>query len=183
MAVENESVIKNIINKTEVSLILDTYDDIFSDFDPRPFSERALSEDFLTAAKRATRDKGEDLELQLLIPKDSRNGGHEEIIKQRLKEYFKRHYRTLLRERIKRRNRAIIMIVIGFIIGLVDAFILTVLNLGAIPSDTIGLLMTPASWYTIWTGFDHLFSNPEDRAADEAFFKRLRNVHVTFVPY
>ena len=33
-----------------VSLWLDTYEDIFSDFDPRPYGQRALSEDFVAEA-------------------------------------------------------------------------------------------------------------------------------------
>ena len=46
-----------LLKKSEISLSLDNYDDIFSDFDPRPFSQRALSDDFLIEAKKASRDK------------------------------------------------------------------------------------------------------------------------------
>ena len=52
-----------------VSLWLDTYEDIFSDFDPHPFGQRALSEDFLAEAKRAVRDRRDEVpELRLLVP-------------------------------------------------------------------------------------------------------------------
>ena len=35
------------LKEGNISLILDSYDDIFSDFDQRDFSERSLSDDFL----------------------------------------------------------------------------------------------------------------------------------------
>ncbi|MBI2151367.1 hypothetical protein HYU21_01420, partial [Candidatus Woesearchaeota archaeon] len=35
------------VREGNISLVLDSYDDIFSDFDPRDYSEKALSEDFL----------------------------------------------------------------------------------------------------------------------------------------
>ena len=34
---------QDLLSKGEISILLDTYDDIFSDFDPRPYSQRALS--------------------------------------------------------------------------------------------------------------------------------------------
>ena len=78
-----------------ISLILDSYDDIFSDFDPRPFAHRALSDDFLLEAKRAARDKQGSLELRFLIPKNERKLDAETIIKGRLREHFKSEEATL----------------------------------------------------------------------------------------
>ena len=36
----------------EIAIIIDTWDDIFSDFDPRPFSERMVSSDFIDELRR-----------------------------------------------------------------------------------------------------------------------------------
>ena len=47
---EKEHVINNPVSSPKegnVSLVLESYNDIFSDFDPRNYSERALSDDFL----------------------------------------------------------------------------------------------------------------------------------------
>lgn len=66
---EKEEVSGKIFRQGNISLILDSYDDIFSDFDPRPFSEKALSDDFLVECKRAARDKDRSVvELKLLVP-------------------------------------------------------------------------------------------------------------------
>ena len=85
----------SLLAESEISLILDSYDDIFSDFDPRHFSERALSDDFLIEAKKAARDKAGVYELRFLVPKQQRNFEHEHLIRMRLKEHFKKHYRKI----------------------------------------------------------------------------------------
>jgi len=36
----------------QISIAIDTWDDIFSDFDPRPLGERAVSEDFINELKK-----------------------------------------------------------------------------------------------------------------------------------
>ena len=36
-----------------ISIVLDSYDDLFSDFDPRPYRIRALSDDFLLECKKS----------------------------------------------------------------------------------------------------------------------------------
>lgn len=185
MAIENDIAIKTILNKTEVSLILDTYDDIFSDFDPRPYDERALSEDFLSAAKRASRDKGEGLELRFLIPKNVRKSSDEDLIKERLRDHFRKHYKMLKKDAAKQRRSAFILIGIGVIVGLVDALVLSVssvFSLSAILSDSIGLILTPASWYTIWTGFDRILSRPKEDVDDEIFYKKMKDADISFAP-
>ena len=35
------------LREGNISLVLDSYDDLFSDFDPRDYSQKALSDDFL----------------------------------------------------------------------------------------------------------------------------------------
>jgi hypothetical protein len=178
--------IKNFINETEIGLILDTYDDIFSDFDPRPYNQRSISEDLLIAAKRAARDKGTGLELRFLVPKTVRNLPQEELIKQRLKDHFRKHYKAIKTEDKNRRKQAIFLIVIGIVIGLIDALTLSTpatFNLSAIFTDAIGLILTPASWYSIWAGFDRLLIKSKEDVAEEEFYKKMRDVQITFSDY
>src|SRR3989339_701864 len=60
---------QSIRHISQVSMWLDGYDDIFSDFDPRPYSQRSLSDDFLSEAKKVSSGKtGDRLELRFLIP-------------------------------------------------------------------------------------------------------------------
>ena len=59
------------MRKNVVSLSLNGYNDLFSYFDPRTYSQRTLSDDFLVEAKHALRDRNQaGLELNLLVPAD-----------------------------------------------------------------------------------------------------------------
>ena len=72
---------KRILELSEISVALDSYDDIFSDFDPRDYSKRGLSEDFINEVKKASRAKPTGgLELKILIPENLRNKSHEHVI-------------------------------------------------------------------------------------------------------
>ncbi len=175
--------IKSIIERAEISIVLDTYDDIFSDFDPRPYNERTLSEDFLYEAKRAVRDKIHGIELRLLIPKGLRSTANEELIKLRLKSHFRKHYKKSREGHARRNRQAIVLIAVGSVIGLIDAFMLSLNGLEIIFKDSLEIVLTPASWYTIWTGFDHLMVRPKEDAADEDFYKKMVDAQVTFMPY
>ena len=70
---------QELLAQGSISLLLDSYDDIFSDFDPRPFTHRAVSDDFLIEAKRAALDKDGTLELRFLIPRQHRKSDTETI--------------------------------------------------------------------------------------------------------
>ena len=82
-----------LMREGNISLILEEYNDIFSDFDPRPYEHKALSDDFLTECRKAARDKDvHELELRLLMPKEIRNLDDEAKIKHRLHEHFHKHF-------------------------------------------------------------------------------------------
>ncbi len=175
--------VKSVLEKSEISLVLDTYDDIFSDFDPRPYGERALSVDFLDEAKRAVRFKGEEIELRFLIPKAVRNARHEEVIKQRLRAHFKRHYRLIKAERDAYKKQAVLLVVLGIVIGLVGVGLISLPGLSVSEIAAIGIVLSPASWYTIWTGFDHLLYPKVEKVLDEDFNKKMSMAHIAFIPY
>src|SRR3989338_3364035 len=86
------------VKEGNISLILDSYQDLFSDFDPRPYNVKALSDDFLLECKRASVDKEEKLELRFLVPKNKRNVHDESEIRKRLKSHFQKHFKEKERE-------------------------------------------------------------------------------------
>jgi hypothetical protein len=185
MAKEGETaqeIKKEILNQSEISLVLDTYDDIFSDFDPRPFGERALSEDFLLEARRASYDKEDEIELRFLIPQAQRNVAHEAIIKQRMHEHFRKHKTKEEREIKEYKKQAVILIVTGTVIGYVAVW-LSLLNINLILKSAVDILLAPASWFTIWTGIEHILFTPNDLKANEEFNRKMSEADITFTPY
>jgi hypothetical protein len=172
-----------MVDKAEVSLILDTYDDIFSDFDPRPYNQRILSEDFISEAKKAARDKTTGIELQFMIPQQLRNERSESLIKQRLKDYFKKNYKRIKAELSRQEKRAMVLIGVGVVIGFSAVFLLSSSYISTIIKYTVEIVLTPASWYTVWTGFDGLIVKPKDLLTDKEFYRKMAGADITFTSY
>lgn len=183
MAESNGDGIKEAMEMAEISIILDTYDDIFSDFDPRPYNERALSEDFIREAKRAARDRDAGTGLRLLIPQSVRNEKSEALIKVRLKDHFRKSHRRLAIELSERNRRAAGLLVVGAVIGAADVILISSAGFGTIFKDAVDIILTPASWYTIWTGFDNLLMKPKDTVADLGFYRKMMGAQITFTQY
>jgi len=167
---------------TAISLWIDDYDDIFSDFDPRPFSQRALSEDFLAEAKRAVRDRREGVpELRFLVPAPVRNLAGEATIRKRLSEHFRKHADQL--GRVHRRtvwtSLAIaaagfgVMTASAFLRGQPEAFWRTLLN----------VVLEPSGWFAVWFGLDRLFYGARDVAREHEFYRKMGKAEVVFVAY
>ena len=173
-------VIKDI-KQANISLILNSYEDIFSSFDPRDYSEKALSDDFLIECNHAALEKDEGIELILSMPKMKRNFNDELKIKKRLKEHFKKHFAQKQKERKSIKKDGIVWIIIGTILLFTETFIRTyspnfILNM-------ISLIMEPASWFSFWEGSAKIFIHAKNDIPDYDFYKKMANVIVTFVGY
>jgi len=80
---------------SELSLWLDYYDDIYSDFDSRHYLRRRISEDFLHELRMAKKYKKERAtDLLLLLPQDKREDESEKIIISSLKDFFTDQFRN-----------------------------------------------------------------------------------------
>ncbi len=87
---------QSLLKLAEVSILLDSYDNIFSDFDPSEYSERAMSDDFIIQAKKISRNKsGNKMLLRLLLPANKRKEQEEKVIVKRLHSYFRSVHQTL----------------------------------------------------------------------------------------
>jgi len=164
-----------------IALILDSYNDIFSDFDPRPYSQRALSDDFLAECRRASRDKQEaGLELRLFVPKDRRVLSEEVMIRRRLKNHFEKHYLEKVTELRAIRTRGLLWVVIGAIALLVSTGIE---KYQSFLIDFLFIVSQPAGWFLMWSGLEEIFIDPRDKKPELEFYKKLANAKVTFYSY
>ncbi len=192
-----DRIIKQASRKTEteavhlregnISLILNDYDDIFSDFDPRAYSERSLSDDFIYECKKAVRDREEEFELRLLVPKDKRNIYHEVKIKKRLKEYFQRHSIEKAEEVKKVLRNGLTMALIGFILMIAGAaLIFTNFLEGTFMFAVLLVILEPAGWFFFWEGLAKIFFIYEEESkkkVEAKFYKRMLNAKVSFLDY
>lgn len=169
--------------QARVKLWLDSYDDLFSDFDPRPYSKRTLSDDFISQAKKVTREEsGKEFTLQLLLPEAVRNERDEEMIAQRLPLYFQRNYDLLAGEQRKTRWKAIKLIVFGIVLMVIGGYI----SYQGSENFTVHLLLIifePAGWFLFWSGLDILLELSGKINKDLHFFFDMARTKIIFGSY
>jgi len=178
----NKQSIVELLAKSEISLHLDTYDDIFSDFDPRPYHQRAISVDLIDETRRAIRDKTDgQLTLRFLAPAKLRNTHHEHLIKRRLHEHFSKHHLLLAQEkRALVRNGALVTL-----LGFSMAGIATVLY----PYEHSKLatffivLLEPGGWFTLWHGLDMAIFDAKQKTLEIEYYKKMSTVEIIFEGY
>jgi hypothetical protein len=170
------------LREGNIPLILDSYDDIFSDFDPRGYSEKALSDDFLSECKRAAKDKEFGAELRFFVPQAKRKLGEEKEIKKRLKDHFKKHYLLLKRERKKELRMGISFMIVGIILMLVATFVLFKYE-ETFASSFIIIILEPGGWFFFWEGLEQIVFQPKSAKSEKAFYKKMSDCSVKFLSY
>lgn len=174
---------QKLLKMSEISLWLDHYDDIFSDFDPRPYSQRALSVDFLDEVKRASKDKPlEYLELKFLVPKDEREVSREFIIKKRLRDHFKRHISLLQKEKKDIINQGLLFIAFGIILMFIATYILIQLEKNLLNSFLV-VLLEPGGWFLFWEGLNEIIFGSKKVKPDIDFYKKMSGCRIDFLSY
>ena len=159
---------------SEIVLRLNQYDDIFSDFDIRPYSSRALSEDFLDEIKRASRDKDEGgIELILHFPKKERNEPHELVIKERLTTHFKKHYHLLLKEKHRILKLGITMVILGILCMIAATFVVFKDPSKSLFLSFLVVFLEPAAWFLLWEGMNQIIFNSNTAKPDVEFYRKM----------
>jgi hypothetical protein len=174
---------EKLLGMSEIALWLDTYDDIFSDFDPRPFTQRALSVDFLDEIKRASREKvSGQIELKFLVPRNQRSFENDLQVKKRLKEHFKRHHDELEKEGKKTFSKAVIFIALGFALLGFAAFIDNMNKEGFFYSLLV-IFLEPAGWFTFWFSLEQLFDRFKEKKPEIEFYEKMSKAEISFMSY
>lgn len=166
-----------------LSLWIDSYNDIFSDFDPRPFSERMISEDFIAQIKRASKEFRDKISVfKLLVPQGTQHEGSEKVIRRRLQSYFVSMHEQIADEMKNNRSRSLYFIVAGISLMLVSSYI-TYLKLSSFHFSVLLVLFEPGGWFLFWTGLDLFFSFSRSKKGETEFYSKLIDTHIEFTCY
>lgn len=173
----------HLLKLSEISLRLDSYNDIFSSFDPRPYSQKSLSVDFISEAKRAARDKTPgSLEIKLLMEKNKRIVKHERVIKKRLRDHFRRHHDMLLKEKNSMIRTGVSFIALGIILMFVATLIIFSGEMSLL-STFIVVLLEPAGWFLFWEGLNQIVFEVKKINPDLKFYSKMTKCRVEFLSY
>ena len=176
-----DTVSQKIKDLKEIDIVIDTWDDIFSDFDPRPLNERTLSEDFIFELRKRYREtlKG-DFIITIYAPIFLRDAKSESMVILRLKKHFKYRYLQRQKEINRIRIRGVIFVLLGICF-------LTFLTLAAyfkmfsqLVIETLGIVAMPLGWFGIWDGFSKIVDTSPKFIQEEMLFKKLSKAHYRF---
>jgi hypothetical protein len=180
MAIETKKheIIKERV-QGDIQLILDSYDDIFSDFDPRPYSGKALSDDFLAECKRASHDKTGDGEILfvLMVPKEKRSLRDEAVIKKRMTEHFHKHYQEKHSLAKTMKKEGLLWIFAGSMLVLVAT---AIYEKQEFLYKFFVVVLEPAGWFSMWNGFDRLALAPGEKVPDYTFYEKMSRARIRF---
>ncbi len=168
-----------------VVVALDTYEDIFSDFDTRPFSERGLSEDFLRELSQRTLEtpKGE-LEVQLVLPKALRKEKEEQTIKSRLRKHFSQELKRIEQQRDSKRMHGYRYFALGAVMLLLEAYLVEQSeNLSKLLFALAQAIVLPAGWFFAYTGLEKVLQPYGEDSAAYSFAKKLQGASYKFISY
>ena len=166
----------------EISIAIDTWDDIFSDFDPRPLTERTLSEDFIAELKKRYREtrRGKFL-VNIYAPGHLKNPEREKAVIQRLKIHFKHRSMQRQRELGRIRRRGLFFVIFGvFCLGLL--ILITYFKwFGDLAIEIISIALMPLGWFGIWEGFSKIVDTSPIFIQEEFLFNRLSKATFKFM--
>jgi len=168
--------------EANISLIVNNYNDIFSSFDPRSYSERALSVDFLEECKRAAREKGNAIELRILVPKKQRDLKEEWKIKKRLHEHFSHHKELIIQAVKGRKKGGVGWILLGFVLLALAVFSKSIQE-SLITDSFVEPILTIPGWFAIWEGLERLFKESRELTLEVEFYTKMTQAEINFSEY
>lgn len=174
---------QSLLKPAEVSILLESYDEIFSHFDPSSYSERTLSDDFIIQAQRISKNKdGAKMSLRLLLPGSARNEEDEMVIIKRLYSHFKEAHQQVTNDVRKTNRKGILMTGIGTFL-MVTASYLSFMKPEKYHLHFLIVLFEPAGWFLLWAGLDHLVYLSKSKKSDFDFYSKMVKSKIGFLTY
>lgn len=152
--------------------------DLFSDFDIRGYSERAISKDFLDELRIRLRKLGTiaRVDIVLLIPAGKRILADEALIIDRINTFFIErcsHYRS---ERGKTKWKSLLLVTIGLTLSFGANFLVERFNMFPSIRD---FFLIPA-WFFVWNGLEIFIKNREEIKKKQGYYAMLTSSGIYF---
>jgi hypothetical protein len=165
----------------DIKLWLESYDDIYSDFDSRHYLKRRISEDFLDELRNELKiSEALNGNITLLLPQSKRVQASEKIIVKGLTEHFQQQYNFHKSKCRNKLNKGILLFIIGFIIMLLNSW-LSFHYEESFAIIFLRILFEPAGWFLLWAAFDFVFYDFAKLKTVRNFYQLLSNAQIHFI--
>ena len=164
----------------KINILLSSYNHIFSDFDPNPYAERTLSQDFITQTQNISKNKiGTNVLVTLLLPANRRNEKEEKVIIERLYLYFRTIQLQLVADVKTIKKRGGLLALVGTI-TMIAASYMSFIKPEKYAAHLLIVLFEPAGWFLLWRGLDHLVSTSKETKEELNFYSKMIKSEIIF---
>lgn len=166
--------------KRDISIWLDTYNDLFSDFDPRDFAERNLSDDFLHEIRKVTfEDESHVGHIKLLLPQKVRDEQCEEIIAKRIRLHFKINQQRFEDKRNTAKKKGFLYTILGTIMLLAASYF-SYQKYDHFIMHVPLVILEPGGWFLLWLGFENIASTTKKASPELIFHNKVAGTKIIF---
>jgi len=177
---KDESIGAIQIRPFEMGFWLDSYDDLFSDFDPRPYSRRQISDDFLIELRRRFKEKPRGgIEISIYLPRAKRDSKIESSARKKMREYFGFERERLEKRQLGRKKTGVMYLAAGIFILILNAYIEWEFEPNRFLT-LVGFMLAPVGWFSAWTSFERFLINPPEEMEKQEFFTRMQRCDFAF---
>jgi len=164
---------------TGINLWLDSYDDIYSDFDSRHYLTRRISEDFLAELQTEIKNLPHTRNMILSLPAEQRNTATEKIIATSLTKLFSGQFKLHRRLCRQKLTKGLMFLIFGVMVMLLNSWI--IYHSGeSFLIIYLKVLLEPAGWFLLWAGLDFLLYDFAGFKKTENFYRALSEMHIFF---
>jgi len=165
----------------EISIAIDSWDDVFSDFDPSPLEHRILSEDFISELKKRHREtKLGNFIITIYAPISLKDEVSERLVTKRLKQYFKFTQLSIQKEINGSRAKGSIFVLCGIFFLALLTFVAYFKMIDTLALELVSILLMPLGWFGIWEGFSHIIETPPLLKQDLEMFEKMNKATFKF---
>ena len=162
-----------------INLWLDSYEDIYSDFDSRHYLTRRISEDFLAELLIELKNAPDARNMILSLPARQRDEATEKIIASSLHKFFNGRFKLHAHLCKQKLSNGLSFLIFGLILMLLNSWIIYRTNETYL-IICLRVLLEPASWFLLWSGLDFLFYNFAGLKKNKKFYQSLSEMHINF---
>ena len=166
--------------KRDVIIGISGYEDLFSDFDPRPFVQKAVSDDFMTELNKLTaEDDAQIRTLKFQMPHSARTPESEMIIAKRLEHDFARIHAKTAHDVRSIYTSGIVKAIFGML-ALMGALSVTNFDIPPLWRNLCLVVLEPAGWFFMWSGFEETLNGSRPLRLKRDFYAQLRRCKIEF---
>lgn len=167
----------------EISIWLDRYEDLFSEYDSSHFKARTLSDNFLTEVRKLVHEvESANVELKFNLMADEQNPETEEVIINNIHEYFAAKATAAKNEMRQILRTGGLLSAAGF------AIIIFMVTVGHNFSELmlvkgLEMMIDPLGWFLVWNGLDMVFVQSKKEQPTVDFNLKMTNAKLSFMAF